>query len=62
MQEEFQGNPLLQKYEAAIFFDSAAQNERECVHSGVNSSKGNPIYMPVLTSVLCVLGYSPLLT
>jgi uncharacterized membrane protein len=59
MQEEFQGNPLLQKYEAAIFFDSTARNERECARSGVNNSKGNPIYIPVLTSILlCVVGYS----
>ena len=60
MQEEFQGNPLLRKYEAAIFVDSTARNERECVQSGVNNSKGNPIYTPVLTSLLCVAGYSPI--
>ena len=60
MQEELQGNPLLQKYEAAIFFDSATRNERDSAISGVHNSKGNRIYS-VLTSLFCVLVCSPLL-
>jgi hypothetical protein len=53
LQEELQGNPLLQKYEAAIFFDAAARNERASALSGVNGSKGNRVCVPVLTSLFC---------
>jgi hypothetical protein len=59
MQEELQGNPLLQKYEAAIFFDPTARNERDSALSGVHNSKGNCIYTPVLTSLFCILVCSP---
>jgi len=55
MQEELQGNPLLQKYEAAILFDSTARNERDSALSGVHNSKGNSTYTPVLTSLFCIL-------
>lgn len=61
MQEELQGNPLLQKYEAAIFFDSTARNERYSALSGVHNSKGNHIYTPVLISLFCVSVCSPVL-
>jgi hypothetical protein len=57
LQEELQGNPLLQKYEAAIFFDSAARNEHDSALSGVNSSKGNRIYTSVF-SILCFSFFS----
>jgi len=61
MQEELQGNPLLQKYEAAIFFDSTARNERDSALSGMHNSKGNHIYTPVLTSLFCISVCSPVL-
>ena len=51
MQEQLQGNPLLQKYETAIFFDSTARNERDSALSGMHNCKGKRIYTPVLTSL-----------
>jgi hypothetical protein len=41
VQEEFQGNPLLQKYQAAAFVNSAAQKTRECGNSDLTDAKGN---------------------
>jgi cyclin-dependent kinase-like len=41
IQQEFQGNPLLQKYETAIFVDSSARKAHELGHNDMIDSKGN---------------------
>jgi cyclin-dependent kinase-like len=44
IQQEFQSNPLLQKYEAAIFVDSSVRKAHELRNSDVIDSKGNSFY------------------
>lgn len=41
IQQEFQGNPLLQKYDTAILVDSSARKAQEFVNSDMIDSKGN---------------------
>jgi serine/threonine protein kinase len=59
IQEQFEGNPLLQKRRVTVFVNSAARKAHECGNTDLTDFKGNPlVMMKVLISLWHSLGYS----
>lgn len=59
VQEQFEGNPLLQKRQVTVFLNSAARKVHECGHTDLADFKGNLFVMiKVLISLCHNLGHS----